>query len=134
MSATASESENIALVRRGYEAFANGDIATLKTLFAPNAIWHATATGVLRGNYRGAQAILEFFGQVARETQVTVRVEHQTIGASGDQVFVLQRTTGKRNGKTQDTQAVVLYKIDKGVMIEAAEFQFDHPAVAQFWS
>jgi uncharacterized protein len=130
----ATESQNIAVVRRGYDAFAKGDIETLKTLFAPNATWRATATGVLQGNYRGAQAILEFFGKIAQESNGTTRVEPQTMAASGDHVFALQRVTGKRKGKTQDTQSVLLFKLDKSVVNEVTEFQFDHPAVAQFWS
>ena len=130
----ASETQNIAVVRRGYEAFAKGDIATLKTLFSPNANWHAVGTGVLRGNYRGAQAILEFFGQIGQETNGTMRVEPQTIAASGDHVFVLERVMGKRKGKTQDAQSVLVFKLDKGVVNEVTEFQFDHPAVDQFWS
>jgi uncharacterized protein len=129
----ATETQNIAVVRRGYEAFAKGDIETLKTLISASANWHAVGTGVLQGHYRGVQAILEFFGQLAHETDGTVRVEPQTIAASGDHVFVLERVTGKRKGKTQDTKAVLVFKLDNGVVTEMTEFQFDHPAVAQFW-
>jgi ketosteroid isomerase-like protein len=130
----ASETQNIAAIRRGYEAFAKGDIETLKTLFAPNAIWHSVATGVLPGNYRGAQAIMEFFGRLAQETNGTVRAELQTIAASGDHVFALHRNTGKRKGKTVDTKSVLVFKLDKGVVTEVAEFRFDHPAEVHFWS
>ena len=132
--AGASETQNIAVVRRGYEAFGKGDIETLKTLFSTNANWHALGTGVLQGNYRGAQAILQSFGQLAHETDGTVRVEPQTMAASGDHVFALHRITGKRKGKTHDTQAVLVFRLDKGVVTEVTEFQFDHPAAAQFWS
>jgi uncharacterized protein len=125
---SAIETQNIAIVRRGYESFAKGDVETLKTLFSPNANWHAVGTGVLTGNYQGAQAILEFFGKIAHESNGTARVEPQTIAASGNHVFCLQRITGKRKGKTQDTQSV------KGVVNEVTEFHFDHPAAAQFWS
>ena len=128
---SATETQNIAVIRRGYEAFGKGDI---KTLFSPGANWHSVGAGVLRGNYRGAQAILEFFDQIAHETDGTTGVEPQAIAASGDQVFVLQRVTGKRKGRTQDTKNVVLYRLDKSAVTEATEFQFDHPAVAQFWS
>jgi ketosteroid isomerase-like protein len=37
----ATETQNIAVVRRGYEAFAKGDIETLKGLFTADANWHA---------------------------------------------------------------------------------------------
>lgn len=128
------ESQNIAVIRRGYEAFAKGDIETLKTLFAADAAWHATATGILPGNYRGLQAILEFFGRLAHETQGSLRAEPQTMAASGDHVLVLERDTGKRNGRTLDTRSVLAFKLNKGVVTEVADFPFDHPSVAAFWS
>ena len=130
----ANEAQNIAIVRGGYEAFAKGDIETLKALFAPNATWHSVETGILPGNYRGAQAILEFFGRLAHETNGTVRAELQTTAASGDHVFALHRNMGKRKGKTEDTKAVLVFKLDKGLVTEVAEFRFDHPAEAEFWS
>ncbi len=89
---------------------------------------------MLPGNYRGTQAILEFFGRLAQETNGTVRAELQTIAASGDTVFALHRNTGKRNGKTTDTKSVLVFKLDKGVVTEVAEFRYDQLAEAQFWS
>jgi len=77
---------------------------------------------------------LQFFGQLAHETEGSMRVEPQTFAASGDHVFVLERITGKRKGKAQDTKAVLVFKLDKGIVTEVTDFQFDHPAVAQFWS
>jgi ketosteroid isomerase-like protein len=131
---SASEGQNIAVVRRGYEAFSKGDIETLKTLFSPNAIWRQPEAGVLKGNYKGVSAILQFFGQLAQETQGSQHVEVQAITASGDHVFVWERFTGKRKGHTLDTTEVMIFKLDKGIVTEAINFQSDHPAVAKFWS
>jgi uncharacterized protein len=130
----ATESENIAVVRRGYEAFAKGDIATLKTLFAPDATWHSVPAGILPGNYRGAQAILEFFGRLAQETNGTARAELQTIAASGDHVFALHRNKGTRKGKTLDEKSVLVFKLKNGGVTEVAEFRYDQPAEDRFWS
>ena len=63
-----------------------------------------------------------------------MRAVPETIAASGDHVFVLERVTGKRKGKTQDAKSVLLFKLDNGVVTEVTEFQFDHPAFAEFWS
>jgi uncharacterized protein len=135
MSATAeSEVQNIEVMRRGYEAFAKGDIETLKTLFSANANWNQTETGVLTGNYRGAQAILEYFGHLAHESQGSLRVEPQTMAASGDRVFVLERVTGTRKGKTLDTTDVLVFKLNDGVVTEVTYFPSDHPVDVQFWS
>ncbi len=129
-----TEAQNIAVMRRGYEAFAKGDIETLKTLFSANANWNQTRAGVLPGNYRGAHAILEYFGQLAHESQGSLRVEPQTMAASGDHVFVLERVTGTRKGKTLDSKDVLVFKLDNGVVTEVTTFQADHPADVQFWS
>jgi uncharacterized protein len=135
MSETAgTEAQNIEVMRRGYEAFAKGDIETLKTLFSAHANWNQTETGVLPGNYRGAQAILEYFGQLAHESQGSLRVEPQTMAASGDHVFVLERVTGTRNGKTLDTTDVLVFKLNNGVVTEVTNFPSNHRADVQFWS
>jgi hypothetical protein len=46
----------------------------------------------------------------------------------------LERITAKRKGKTQDTKAVLFFKLEGGVVTEVTEFQFDYPSTAQFWS
>ena len=130
----ATETQNIAIVRRGYEAFAKGDIETLKALFAADANWHALPAGVLPGNYRGAQGILGFFGQLAHETEGTMRVEPVTMAASGDSVFVFQHITGTRKGKALDTQAVLIFTVANGLVTEAKEFPADYPTFSSFWS
>jgi ketosteroid isomerase-like protein len=77
---------------------------------------------------------LQFLGQLAQETKGSLRVELQTMAASGDRVFVLERLAGERKGQTLDTTEVAVFKLDKGVVTEVSSFQSDHPAVAKFWS
>ena len=130
----ANEAQNVATIQRGFEAFAKGDIETLKTLFSPNARWDQAETGILRGNYRGVQAILEFFGQLAHETEGSLRAEPLTMAGSGDHVFVFERVTGTRKGKTLDTKEALVFKLENGVVTEVTELQSDYPTAAQFWS
>lgn len=130
---SANELQNIDVVRRGYEAFAKGDIETLKTLFSASANWRQTEAGVLKGNYQGAPAILEFFGQLAHELRARC-ASSPAITASGDHVFVWERFTGKRKGQTLETTEVIIFKLDKGVVAEAITFQSNYPAFAKFWS
>jgi hypothetical protein len=49
-------------------------------------------------------------------------------------VFALHRNKGARKGKTLDEESVLMFKLDKGVVIEVAEFRYDQPAEAKFWS
>ena len=63
-----------------------------------------------------------------------VRADLETIAASGDHVFVLHRNKGTRKGKTIDEKSVLVFKLDKGAVTEVAEFRYDQPQEAQFWS
>jgi ketosteroid isomerase-like protein len=77
---------------------------------------------------------LEYFGQLAHETKGSLRVEPQTVAASGDRVFVLERLTGERKGEKLDATEVVVFTLDKGIVTEASSFQSNYPVVSKFWS
>ncbi len=49
---------NEELVRRGYEAFATGDMETLRELLDPEIVWHFPGRSVLAGDHRGPDAVL----------------------------------------------------------------------------
>ena len=44
-----TEHPNVELTRRGYDAFAKGDLATLSELIAEDAAWHVLGVGPLSG-------------------------------------------------------------------------------------
>jgi hypothetical protein len=45
--------EDVAVVRRGYEAFNTGDMDTLTELFEPGASWHTPGRSSLAGDHQG---------------------------------------------------------------------------------
>jgi ketosteroid isomerase-like protein len=63
-----TEHPNVELTRRGYDAFAKGDLATLSELIAEDAAWHVLGVGPLSGTYHGRNEIFGFFGRLAEET------------------------------------------------------------------
>jgi len=135
MSGTSSEEAgNLDVVRRGFEAFQTGDAEALMKTFAPDAHYHFAPAGKLTGDYHGVPAIMEFFGQVAHETEGTFRVTPVEMAASGNRVFVLYRTNGKRGGKTLDTSDVGVFTLAGGVVTEGMICPGDYPAGAAFWS
>ncbi len=66
-----TEHPNIELTRRGYEAFAKGDLATLSELIAGDVTWHVLGVGLLSGTYHGRDEVFTFFGRLAEETAGT---------------------------------------------------------------
>ena len=60
-----TEHPNVEQARRGYEAFAKGDVTTMSELIADDVIWHAKGVGPLSGDYHGRDQVFGFFGRLA---------------------------------------------------------------------
>jgi ketosteroid isomerase-like protein len=57
---------NEELTRRGYAAFATGDMVALDELFADDVIWHVGGRSPLSGDYKGKEAVFAMFGRLAQ--------------------------------------------------------------------
>ncbi len=62
------------LVRKGFDAFARGDVDTLRELFDQDAVWHAPGRNPLAGDHLGVDAILGFFARTMEVTGGTFRL------------------------------------------------------------
>src|SRR5436190_24083222 len=97
--ATMRADENVAVMRRAYEAFNTGDVETLTELFDESAVWHLPGRSSMANDYQGREATLAYFGQIGQETGGTFRAELQDLTADeDDRVVGIQRSTGERNG------------------------------------
>lgn len=133
MATTNVEQENVASVRRGFEAFTNHDMATLGELFYPDAKWRTAPTGVLEGDRAGRDSIFRMFAQLGTETQGSFSVRPLGFAASGDQVFVHASATGQRNGKTLTSDEILLFTLAGGKIRDVQLFVYDYPANVAFW-
>jgi ketosteroid isomerase-like protein len=134
MPTTNVEQENIAAVRRGFEAFSAQDMGTLTQLFREDATWNAVPTGVLGATRTGRNDIFSMFAILGQETQGQFKVVPSTFAASGDQVFVRATATGTRNGKTIESDEVLVFTLVDGQVKSVQFFMFDHEANAAFWA
>jgi ketosteroid isomerase-like protein len=55
---------NEEIVRQGYKAFGEGDMHTLRSLFAPDAVHSARGNNPLAGEYKGIDDILAYYGKL----------------------------------------------------------------------
>lgn len=133
MATTDVEQENLATVRRGFEAFAKHDMTTLAELFEPNARWRTAPTGILPGDYAGRDSIFGMFAQLGAETQGTFASQPTGFAATGDQVFVRTSTSGKRNGKSLNSDEMLAFTLANGKVRDVQLFVYDHPANVEFW-
>ena len=125
--------ENIALVRRGYDAFSSGDMATLGQLFAEDAVWNSPGTGVISGPSEGRDAILATFGELFTRSNGTFTVKATEFMGGDQRVVALHHVHGERDGKVLDEDQVNVFTIEDGVVHEVQQFVADSAADDAFW-
>jgi ketosteroid isomerase-like protein len=127
--------ENVAIMRRAYEAFNAGDVETLTELFDENAAWHLPGRSSMATDYQGRDATLAYFGRIGQETGGTFRAELQDLTADDDdRVVGIQRSTGDRNGKHLDVGDCIVFQLKDGRITDGREHFEDLYAWDEFWS
>jgi len=132
--ASAKETLSIDVVRRAFEAFEAADAVGLRKILAPNVRYRVAPAGRFTGDYRGVPAVLEFFAQIARESEGTFRARPVEMAATDDRIFVLYKVSGRRGAKSLESADVGVFTVAGGVVTEATFYQSDYPAHAAFWS
>ncbi len=126
--------QNVAIMRRAYDAFNTGDMNTLTELM-DKTVWHLPGHSDMAGDYEGAGATLAYFGRLAEKTGGTFRAELQHMAADGDiRVVGIQRSTGDRNGKHLDVANCIVFELKDGLVTDGREHFEDLYAWDEFWS
>ena len=113
---------NVALVRRGYTAFAAGDIPTVLGLFDDAVVWHTPDSVRFGGRYVGPDAVAEFFTKLP-ENFSELRVEPSVFLDSGDTVVVLGVHRGATsNGTPIELPWVHVWSLARGKATSFTEY------------
>jgi len=126
--------ENAELVRRGYEAFNAGDLATLGELFAEDAVWYAAGSGVLSGKKQGREAILAYFGELGMRSQGSFQATVKDIVGGENHTVGIQQSHAESNGKTLDVATAIAFVLRDGKVVEGREFFEDTASADEFWA
>lgn len=126
--------ENIELVRRGYEAFNAGDMATLGELFAEDAVWHAAGNGAMSGTKQGRDAVLAYFGELGAGSEGSFQTEVQDIVGGENHTVAIQQARATSNGKTLEMGTVIAFVVRDGKIAEGREYSEDTAKWDDFWA
>jgi ketosteroid isomerase-like protein len=126
--------DNAALIRKGYDAFIAGDMATLSELFHEDAVWHLPGNGGLAGTKKGRDETFAYFGELVARSNGTLKVTMHDVLANDEHAIGLHNDRAERNGKTIDHNVVLIFHLRDGKIAEAWEFHEDQAANDAFWS
>jgi uncharacterized protein len=125
---------NEELVRRAFDAFANGDVDTLRGLMDQDSVWHAPGRNPLAGDHRGVEAILGYFAKTMELTGGTFRSELHDVVANDEHVVSLFVGRGQREGKSLEARNMLVSHVRNGKLAETWLYSGDQYAADEFFA
>jgi uncharacterized protein len=109
------ESKNVETSKKGYTAFAAGDLETVLSILDDDTEWVVPGNSTISGTYRGKAEVTEFFGKLAEKSFTTAP---SRFVAHDDVVVVLsQVTAGGESAPQADA-----YTFRHGKIVKAQSF------------
>lgn len=125
---------NTLLMQQAYDAFAAGDLASMRELIAEDAVWYLPRRGSAAGVYRGREAILDYCGELFTNSDGTFNAEVLDILADDERVMALQHSTASRGGRTFDIRHVLVSEVRDGQFVTTQIFTADPDLEDTFWA
>ncbi|MEO7261548.1 MAG: nuclear transport factor 2 family protein [Jatrophihabitantaceae bacterium] len=130
-----SEDAAMALVRRGYAAFNSQDVDTLRTIFAADVVQHVPGHSPLAGTYKGADAVLGYYGKLAEMTDGTFRAHLIDVYGDGlGHVVAIHQTNATRNGMSRTSRGSIVFSVVGDKATDLLEVHSDLPGDDAFFS
>ncbi|HET7531453.1 MAG TPA: nuclear transport factor 2 family protein [Mycobacteriales bacterium] len=121
-----SEDRYFELVRRGYEAFNVGDIATLASLFSQDVVQHVPGQSALAGDYKGIEGVLGYYARLGEMTDGTFRADLIDVHGDGHgHVLALHQISATRNGMTRVSRGSILFSFIGNKITDLLELHSD---------
>lgn len=131
----AANAAAIATVRRFYDAFVAGDMATIAALMTDDVVFHVPGHGQNAGSYRGQAAVFGFFGQALALTSGNLRLELHDVLAGEHHVAAVATYRAQRPGRAPlENRLVQLMRLHDGRIAEAWFHSRNQYEVDAFWA
>ena len=109
------QEKNIELVKKGYDAFATGDMETVMSLYDDNIEWVQPGESAISGTYHGKGELGEFLGRLGEKATT---VKGLRFVSDGDTVIVFSEAT--IGGET--SQDVEVFELRDGKAVRAQTY------------
>jgi ketosteroid isomerase-like protein len=116
------------------DAYGRRDFQTLEKLLTDDVLWHVGGNHPLSGDYRGRQAVLDYFERVQTLTSQTLTLEPIEILSGGNFGAIFLRVRAEREGRGLDVTMAEAFRAKEGQLAEFWATSDDQEAVDRFWS
>ncbi len=125
---------NSTIIRKAYEDFAKGDIASVFAAFDAAITWHVPGHSPLSGDFTGHEQVGGFFRRTMELSQGAFSIDVRNVLTDDDLVVVLAMVNAQRHGVSASFSEVHVWRLRNGKAIEFREYQGDEQREDQFWS
>ncbi|MDQ6847081.1 MAG: nuclear transport factor 2 family protein [Candidatus Dormibacteraeota bacterium] len=133
--ATGTAQANLAVLRKGYEAFQSGNMDQLRDeIFDKDIVWHSPGRGPLAGDFRGADAVIGLFVKQFEMTNGTFKVDVHDFLANDDHAVALGNLSAERDGKSLTSQYAHVCHFRDGKLAEAWIVNYDPQTADEFFA
>jgi uncharacterized protein len=126
--------DNGALIRSAYDAFARGDVPGAFERFADDITWHVPGRGPLSREYKGKQEVLGFFQHFAELSGGTFRLRVDEILVQGERVVALCTESATRGGRSWTSPQVHVWTVRRGRAVAFREYCGAEQLEDEFWA
>ena len=121
-------------VRRGYQAFSEGDMETLGSLYTDDVVQTMPGKHLLSGEYPGRDNVLGLYGKLFELSGGTFKVELKSVKTEGDKVVSVHHTQAERGGKTLSDDESIAFTFSGDKISRLDVTPGDQAAVDAFWA
>jgi ketosteroid isomerase-like protein len=120
---------NVKLTMVALDAFNKRDKDAIRRYVSEDYTYTLYGKGPFAGVYRGIE---EFSRLVDEGAKLGFKIKPKFVLADDEYVFVLGELTGKRKGKTLDTENCYLYRVENGKLVEGRNIPTDQSAFDEY--
>jgi ketosteroid isomerase-like protein len=121
------------IVRRGYQAFGEGDMETLGSLYTPDVVQRVPGNNPMSGEYKGVDAVMGLYAKLFESSGGTFSVDLKSVKTEGDKVVSVHGAKAEREGKTLDVDESIEFSFS-GDKISVLDVTYsDEAAEDDFW-
>lgn len=106
------------VIRSYVTAFARGDLEAAKAYLADDVVYHVGGHHPLAGDYRGKDAVIDFFQRRSARTDGTFKVVPHDLLANDEHGVALANVMAERGGKHFAWDVVTIYHVARGKVTE----------------
>jgi ketosteroid isomerase-like protein len=129
------EHPNVQGIRDALAAYNRGDLESMRSFIAEDVLWHVGGNHPLSGDYRGRDAVFDYYAKVRDLTGGTLTLEPLDILANDQHGGIFMRVSGQREGKTLDVVLAEALTLDEsGRWAEYWALADEQDKVDAFWA